>query len=264
MDGKTVLVVDRLSSFPMKRNPLIKNLLRWFRIHGRDLPWRNIDDPYRIFISEIMLQQTQVSRVMDFYTNWLKIFPTWESLAKAKTPKLLNAWAGLGYNRRALYLRESARNVMECGVPKTIEEWRTLKGVGPYTASAVYAFTAHKPAFAVDTNIRRVVGRAVLGIPFPTTQEDKIIVKELQKQLTQKDDWLALHAFMDLGSSICLSRSPSCSDCPLKNLCRARGKMNKTTNSKKKRGCERIQNGKKFPDRIYRGKILSFIRLIRT
>ena len=114
-----------------KRDPRITKLLSWFNRYGRTLPWRFIDDPYHIFVSEIMLQQTQAARVIDFYQAWLKIFPTWESLANAKTPQLLHAWAGLGYNRRALYLREAARQVIEQGVPQSEEAWRTLKGVGP-------------------------------------------------------------------------------------------------------------------------------------
>lgn len=248
----------------IKRDPRIRALLYWFKLHGRTLPWREIDDPYKIFVSEIMLQQTQASRVINFYSSWLKTFPTWNALAKAKTPQLLKAWAGLGYNRRALYLRESARWVVQHSTPKTQAEWQLLKGVGPYTAGAVHAFTSKIPTATIDTNIRRVIGRSMLGIISPSLGDDERILKTLKKSLTDKDDWLALHALMDLGAMICSPRSPQCSICPLQGYCKATKKIQSNPKLKsvstKKKTQETIQPGKKFPDRIYRGRILKLIR----
>jgi A/G-specific adenine glycosylase len=251
-----------------KRDKRITALLRWFGVHGRTLPWRFIDDPYAIFISEIMLQQTQAARVTEYFERWLTQFPTWESLAHAKTPELLKAWAGLGYNRRALYLREAAKTVVQKGIPRTETEWRLLKGVGPYTASAVYAFTAKRPAAAIDTNIRRVIGRIALGLPFPTLQDDPAVGKVLRRMLTKETDWIALHALMDLGATICTPKSPRCSVCPLRTTCKARryfaGAQISTSKNQIKKKKERVHEGKKFPDRIYRGKILSVLRERKT
>lgn len=246
----------------MARDPRITALLQWYRRHGRSLPWRNTDDPYRIFISEIMLQQTQASRVIEFYNAWLKRFPDWDSLARATTPALLHAWAGLGYNRRALYLRDAAKQVVDRGIPKTEEEWRLLKGVGPYTAAAVYAFTAKKPAPAVDTNIRRVIGRFALGIPTPTLSDDPRVRSFLNNALNRSTDWLALHALMDIGATICFPKSPNCDRCPFKQSCKARKKIEKQPilPTKSNRTHETVHAGKKFPDRIYRGRILKIIR----
>lgn len=210
-----------------------------------------------------MLQQTQAARVVDFYAAWLKRFPTWEALANAKTPELLHAWAGLGYNRRALYLRDAARQVTEQGVPKTEEDWRMLKGVGPYTAAAVYAFASKRPSTAVDTNIRRVIGRFALGILYPVLQDDPKIVSVLKKLFTHPGDWMALHALMDIGATICLPRVPLCEICPLRSFCKATSEFSASTpvaRTLKKKPVESIHEGKKFPDRIYRGKILKLIR----
>ena len=239
----------------------IQPLFSWYRRFGRSLPWRNINDPYGIFISEVMLQQTQVSRVLDFYPRFLKQFPDWESLAEAKTDALIRAWAGLGYNRRALYLRDAARDVVAHGIPKTEEEWRRLKGIGPYAAAAIYTFVSRKPATAVDTNIRRVIGRYSLGILTPNPHDDARIRRRMKRLFPHTKDWVALHALMDLGSAICTSRKPSCEICPLRDACKARSRFARgqiaPTQMKTK---ERIYSGKKFPDRIYRGRILSALR----
>lgn len=246
----------------MTRDPRITALLRWYRQHGRTLPWRTTNDPYRIFISEIMLQQTQASRVIDFFDAWLKRFPNWKSLADATTPDLLHAWAGLGYNRRALYLREAAKRVVEHGIPTTEAKWRLLKGVGPYTAAAVYAFTSKRPAAAVDTNIRRVVGRYALGISSPVLVDDPRVIAHLKKFLNRPGDWLTLHALMDIGAMICSPKSPDCERCPFYKTCKARRSLSKpiARSDIKKKIHETIQEGKKFPDRIYRGRILKIVR----
>src|SRR5688572_3982677 len=114
-----------------------QKLLHWFDHEGRKLPWRDTRDPYRILVSEIMLQQTQVSRVIDFYRAWMKQFPTWNALAKASNSEIIHAWAGLGYNRRGLMLRDIAKQIVHDGIPKSREAWLALKGVGPYTADAL-------------------------------------------------------------------------------------------------------------------------------
>ncbi|MBD3251818.1 A/G-specific adenine glycosylase, partial [Candidatus Uhrbacteria bacterium] len=239
----------------------ITKLLNWYRKHGRDLPWRKTKDPYRIFVSEMMLQQTQVAHVIPFYRNWLRTFPSWKALSKAKTDQLIRAWVGLGYNRRALYMREAAKTVVQTGVPSTIEDWQSLKGIGPYAAAAIYAFTAHRPAPAIETNIRRVIGRAFLKLPFPEIANDGRIRAVLQKVLTHHTHWIALHALMDLGAMICSVKNPSCAICPLKHTCPSRKLFELGIKQpKRKKVKEYIHHAKPFPDRIYRGKILKLIR----
>jgi A/G-specific adenine glycosylase len=249
-------------------NIRVRLLHAWFKQHQRDLPWRHTRDPYRILVSEVMLQQTQVKRVMEFYTKWLRLFPTWQALAQAKTADLLHAWAGLGYNRRALQLRDAARMIVASGrVPQTVEEWRTLKGVGPYTASAVYAFSRHEKAIAIDTNVRRVAGRIFLGIPHPTIKDDGRIEKVLNRAIPNSSIyWQLPQAFMDLGASVCTSSAPLCANCPMRRVCSAAPKFlsGKPVNKPKRISSELIHGDKRYPDRIFRGRILKYIRERRS
>ncbi len=233
-------------------------LLVWFDKNGRDLPWRGTHDPYRILVSEIMLQQTQVSRVKDYYRVWMKRFPSFGSLAKASNADVIHAWAGLGYNRRGLALRDIARSIKENGIPKNEAEWLKLKGIGPYTAAALAAFSLRQKTIPIDTNIRRVLGRVLLGKPFPDLEDDRRIKKHIDPQ--QPEVWQAM---FDLATSIC-TKTPNCAACPLKNDCLASPKFLsgsvKTPKRMIKKSNEKIHPGKKYPDRIYRGKILSLIR----
>src|ERR1700704_6553728 len=139
--------------------PPAESLLRWYADHGRDLPWRGTRDPYRVLVSEVMLQQTQAARVVPYLERFLARFPDERALAAAPTADILAAWSGLGYNRRALALQRAARIVAREGWPRDEAGLRRLPGVGPYTAAAVasFAFGAHVPA--VDTNARRVIER---------------------------------------------------------------------------------------------------------
>jgi len=245
-------------------NPIVHTLLVWYRRHGRNLPWRHTRNPYRIFISEIMLQQTQVDRVVSKYNDWIKKFKTWRALAEATTPELINQWAGLGYNRRALYVREAARHVVTHGLPTTPEEWKSLKGVGPYAAAALTEFVNHKRAIVIDTNIRRVIGRLFLGKPFPELKDDNRIT-DILGQITplRGAHWDFPQASMDFANAVCLPRSPRCGACPLRDRCRSAKKFlaNPSLQKTARRSLERIHAEKPFPDRIYRGRILAWIRL---
>lgn len=244
----------------------IANLLRWYRKHGRNLPWRKTRDPYKIFVSEMMLQQTQVSRVLDFYRRWMKRFPNWKSLSRAKTDALIRAWAGLGYNRRALYVREAAQSVVRNGIPRTIDGWNQLKGVGPYSAAAIYAFVEHKPAVAIDTNIRRVIGRMYAGKAFPEPSDDTRIAQTLSRALTRPSHYEVLYALMDLGALICTVSTPYCATCPMRTRCKTAPKNLGRTHSRTRiqKAKERMHEGKKYPDRIYRGRILQTVRTKRS
>ncbi len=172
-------------------------LLDWFAREGRDLPWRRTRDPYAILVSEVMLQQTQVPRVVPRYEAWLERWPTVESLATATPADVIRAWQGLGYNRRALNLHRAACHVAEHGWPGDLTE---LPGVGPYTAAAVAAFAFGRPVLPVDVNIGRVQRRTGFGFDHECAQ-----------------------ALFDLGATVCLARVPRCDACPLASTCPSRG-----------------------------------------
>lgn len=188
-------------------------LLAWYRDHGRDLPWRRSTDPYEILVSEVMLQQTQVSRVIPHYHRFLERFPTPGVLAAASRAEVLAAWTGLGYNRRAVRLQEAAQQIEAEGWPSEIEGLRSLPGVGRYTAAAVAAFAFGHREPAVDTNLRRVLSRwqgAAL--------EGRSLVEAARRSLD--DDAAAWNqAVMDLGATLCHQRDPECSHCPVAAWC---------------------------------------------
>lgn len=212
-----------------------------------------------------MLQQTQVDRVIPKYLAWLERFPNWQTLANANTADLLHAWAGLGYNRRALQTREAARYVVANGEPKTEAQWKHLKGVGPYTAAALTEFVHHSRAIVIDTNIRRVSGRYFLGIAYPQIDHDQRITKALEPIVKKcKQHWNLPQAMMDLASIICTSNKPACIRCPLKTSCAAAQLFLSThpplkPNTRTSR--ESRHRNKPYPDRIYRGRILKWIRI---
>lgn len=241
-----------------------RELLRWYRAEGRILPWRSTRDPYRILVSEVMLQQTQVSRVLEYYHTWLKLFPTFKALAQAHTSNVLHAWAGLGYNRRALALKHIAQHITTHGIPATRDEWLKLKGIGPYTADAIACFSLYERRWPIDTNLRRVGGRVWLGIPFPQLSDDERIRNISQQELRRKKDvHLLPQAAFDLATMLC-TKTPQCAQCPLKRYCKASSAFLAGTVATPKRMTkatkERIHTGKRFPDRIYRGRILALVR----
>jgi A/G-specific adenine glycosylase len=172
-------------------------LLDWFATNGRDLPWRRTRDPYAVLVSEVMLQQTQASRVVPRYLAWLARWPTLEALAAAPTGEVIREWQGLGYNRRALNLQRAARQVAAHDWPDDLTE---LPGVGRYTADAVACFALGRPVLPVDVNVRRVRERT--GTAFDNT---------------------CAQALMDLGATICIARVPRCGECPLAKRCPSRG-----------------------------------------
>jgi A/G-specific adenine glycosylase len=229
------------------------------------MTFRTRDRGYQIFVSEIMLQQTQADRVISKFLEWMKRYPDWRSVAESSHADLIHAWAGLGYNRRVLYLKRAAQQVIEHGEPTTEQEWKNLPGVGPYTAAALTEFINHKRAVVIDTNVRRVAGRALLGIPHPRLDNDKHLYQTLQKATPYRGHhWNIPQAWMDLGSSICLPRTPKCTQCPLRLKCKA-AHIFLTNKPSAKRHIrapkERKHFNKPFPDRIYRGRILAWIRI---
>lgn len=188
-------------------------LLAWYRGHGRAFPWRATRDPYRILVSEVMLQQTQAARVVVPYLRFLDRFPTPEALAGADRVEVLAAWSGLGYNRRAIRLQDAVRVVVANGWPQEAAELQSLPGVGPYTAAAVaaFAFGRHEPP--VDVNVRRVLSRwkgAVLA---------GASLREEAHRAVGDDAAAWTQAVMDLGATICRARDPDCGRCPVAAWC---------------------------------------------
>lgn len=198
-------------------------LRRWYREHGRhDLPWRLTRDPYAVLVSEVMLQQTQVGRVLPSYERWLVAWPDFAALAGASPAEVLRMWAGLGYNRRALALHRLAVAVVAAGgLAEGIAGLRRLPGVGPYTAAAVSSFARERPVAAVDTNIGRVLARAVAGVAEAKGTAARTI-DEAARALLPGAGKAARHhnlALMDLGATICTARAPRCAACPLRRDC---------------------------------------------
>ena len=172
-------------------------LLAWYGTSGRDLPWRRTRDPYAILVSEVMLQQTQVGRVIPRYLDWLERWPTVDDMAAASPAEAIRAWQGLGYNRRARNLHRAATQIATNGWPGDLT---ALPGVGPYTASAVRRFALGEDVLPVDVNVARVLRRS--GARFTPA---------------------AAHALMDLGATVCIARVPRCGECPLAAACPSRG-----------------------------------------
>lgn len=200
-------------------------LLHWFRHHGRDLPWRRTRDPYRVLVSEIMLQQTQVDRVKPKYAAFLELFPTLEALATASPGDVIRAWAGLGYNRRALNLQRTARAVLNehhGQFPQTPDELQTLPGIGPYTAGAVACFAFERDVAFMDTNIRRVIRRLLVGPDDGAVQPtEKQLLALAAAAIPADEGWTWNQALMELGALICTAAKPRCPLCPVRSECRA-------------------------------------------
>lgn len=234
--------------------------MKWYREYGRTLPWRETTDPYRIFLSEIMLQQTQVSRGLLYYEQFTQKFPNWEALAEAPRADVLKAWSGLGYNRRAIFIHEAAQQVVERGVPQSYEEWLEIKGVGKYTAAALTVFSLRQKAYPVDTNIRRVIGRLFLDTPFAELKDDPEVEEVLRYLIKGRGFYDVPQALFDLSTAHC-QPNPICETCPLRKECPfaedfLAGKVEIETQKKAK---EKIRGGKQYPDRIYRGRILKLV-----
>ena len=200
-------------------------LLQWYSTSQRDLPWRSTSDAYAILVSEIMLQQTQVERVLPKYFQFLAAFPTLADLAAAPTAEVIKVWVPLGYNSRAVRLQAIAHQVLaDFGgqIPASIDELLRLKGIGRYTAGAIACFAYHRQVATVDTNIYRVLHRIFLGLEHP---EPQITTEQMfsfaEQVLPPGEAFNWNQALMDLGATICTSANPQCARCPLQEQCRA-------------------------------------------
>jgi A/G-specific adenine glycosylase len=240
-------------------SPLLHSrILSWYKKNRRDLPWRKTKNPYRILLSEVMAQQTQVARVALFYSAWLKKFPTISDLAKASRADVLRQWSGLGYNSRALRLHELAKRLADGSngkLPLTVDELASLPGVGRYTAHAVACFAFGADVPVVDVNIRRIFSRIFWKVRSTTQmQPENIIWDRAEQYLPYKDASVWNQALMDLGAMICTARNPQCGACPINMVCKsahAKAFTKKDLTVKKPE-----PSFKGIPRRIYRGRIL--------
>ena len=195
--------------------PHVPALLGWYERNGRSLPWRGVRDPYAVLVSEVMLQQTQVDRVLPKYREFLSLFPDFRTLAAAPVGDVIRAWSPLGYNRRAVRLHRIAGAAAMVGLPRDVEGLRRLDGVGDYTAAAVACFAFDEQVAVVDTNVRRVLSR-LAGAANPAPAELRRAATDL---LPDGQAYAWNQAMMDLGATVCTSAAPKCGDCPLAAVC---------------------------------------------
>jgi len=203
----------------------VRKLLIWYKKAARELPWRDTRNPYAILVSEFMLQQTQVSRVLEYFPRFMARFPTIDALARSRPKAVMEQWDGLGYYARASNLHALARVVrttMAGKLPDSPEELEKLPGVGRYTAGAVACFAYEKAVPAVDTNVKRVLSRAF---------EPKDVWKLAERIMPRdgKRAWQFNQAMMELGALVCTARAPKCQDCPVKDHCRYTARLNSRT-----------------------------------
>ncbi len=216
-----------------------RQLLVWYRKNARDLPWRRTQDPYKIWISEIMLQQTTVNAVIPYYERWVKTFPTLKHVAKASEQKILKAWQGLGYYQRARNIHKAARLVVKNfngKIPSDLEKLKTLPGFGSYTLAAVSSIAFNKALPLVDANVRRVMMRILALEEIITPAVDGKVLPFLSDTISQREPGNYNQALMELGALICKSKEPLCLLCPVQTHCQAfkKGNQGQIPLSKKK------------------------------
>ncbi len=198
-----------------------KEITSWFKKNKRDLPWRKTD-AWGVLVSEFMLQQTPVNRVLPVYEAWMKRWPTAASLSKATPADVITAWGRLGYPRRALRLHECAKEIthnLKGKIPESQAELRALPGIGEYTAAAITAFAFEKRSLVLDINIRRLFARLFDGVETPTQAATKVEKSCYEELIPKKDPHLWAAATMELGAVICTSQSPKCGICPVAHVC---------------------------------------------
>lgn len=234
-----------------------RKIFLWYKKNKRTLPWRSTHTPYRVLVSEIMLQQTQVDRVLPKYKEFLTAFPTVKKLASAKTADVIRAWKGLGYNRRALYLQKTAQAIIseyKGRFPQDIEKLKALPGIGDYTARAILAFAFGQSVPMMDTNHRRFYQRIFFGLNIKKDVELLALAEDILPQ-KRSFDWN--QALMDFGSSVCTTKKPDCLACPVQTYCKAYPDILTHDPVKKKK---RKTIPFKQTDRYVRGRIIDELR----
>ncbi len=240
-----------MNFFQNKKRDIQTCVLSWYEKNARNLPWRQTTDPYNILVSEMMLQQTQVERVIPKYNAFLEKFPTTKALASAPTGEVLKLWSGLGYNRRALYLQKCAQTIEtqnQGRFPETEQELQELPGIGPYTRAAVLSFAFNKNIVVIDVNIELLYKRIFYG----KADNIQAIAQELLPEERSRD-WH--NALMDIGALFCTAKNPKCDDCPLKEFCASANKSERHEATRQKKKVVPFKES----DRIVRGTILKFL-----
>ncbi len=244
---------------------LRRRIPAWYRQHRRNFPWRSTRDPYKVLVSEIMLQQTQAPRVAEKFPGFLRLFPTLNALATAPRGSVIRAWRGMGYNNRAVRLRDLARTVAaDHGgtVPSSVADLRRLPGVGPYTAHAVACFAFARRVPVVDTNIRRLFSRLFWTMADENARKAEEDIWALAGKILPRDAYTWNQALMEFGATICTARSPSCGACPVAEHCRSRGvrrgKGRRPEHPRRRKQGEPSYDG--LPVRIWRGRIVERLR----
>jgi A/G-specific adenine glycosylase len=247
-----------------KRSFLQKRLFEWFRANQRKLPWRETRDPYEVLVSEVMLQQTQVDRVIPYFHEFLRRYPTVETLAEAPTSEVIRIWAGLGYNRRAVNLQRTAQYVatnLYGKFPETVQELKKLPGIGPYTAGAIACFAYEQDVPFLDTNMRRVLHRFWFGVdvPAPTASEREVIAFA-EDVVPPGNGWEWNQALIEFGALLCTARKPACVICPLQERCAAYPEI-QTQLAMLPKGV-RLKREEPFSgsNRFYRGRVIAALR----
>jgi A/G-specific adenine glycosylase len=219
-------VRSQIVGSPEKLAIFRRSCVRWYRRHGRELPWRRTRDPYAILVSEFMLQQTQVATVIPYYHNWLRRFPNFRSLARASENEVLRAWQGLGYYARARNLHATARTLIDQlggNFPREIEQMRQLPGIGKYTAHAVASFAFNQPVPIVEANTARVLARLFNLRESIDSGAGLKTLWQCGASLLPKSDAATFNsALLDLGALVCVARKPKCNVCPVRVFCRAK------------------------------------------
>jgi len=246
-----------------QRRQIQEALISRFEKSARDLPWRRTRDPWRVLVSEVMLQQIQVQRAVPFYERFLTRFPTTESLAAAPLAEAIRAWEDLGRYRRIVYLHRTARIVVEehdGRIPSEPEELIKLPGIGPYTAGAVACFAYERDAAFLDTNMHRVFHRYFFGLRDATTSSDKDLMTIAAELVPPNRGWRWNQALMETGALVCTARSPGCEECPLRQGCHARAEATSAGWPKP----ERKAPGYRYEtsNRYYRGRVLAELRRV--
>jgi len=238
-----------------------RTLLNWFADSARDLPWRRTRDPYAILVSEIMLQQTQVDRVLPYYERFLQMFPTVQDLASAPPSEVIRLWAGLGYNRRAVNLQRAAQAVCSLyggSFPRAVAELKKLPGVGAYTAGAIAAFAFEDDVAFLDTNMRRVVERLEFGA---RTHKEREVVAAAEELLPRGRSWAWNQALIEFGALQCTARKPACVICPLQRDCAAFPSIQSEIAAKRSQS-HRPSPAFETTSRYFRGRVVDALRTL--
>lgn len=242
-------------------------LLSWFEVNARDLPWRQTRDPYRVLVAEIMLQQVQVERVIPFYRAFLDRFPTVEALAAAPIAEVIRVWGDLGRYRRLVNLHATARSIVSefDGVfPRDPEVLRRLPGIDPYTAGAVACFAFEQDRGFLDTNIRRVLHRLFVGVDVPApTATDRELLAIAEAAVPRGQAWSWNQALMDFGATRCTARRPACMECRVRTACRAYPAIEGALADLPRRA-NRSAPRYDGSNRYYRGRVLAELRGLPT